>query len=95
MQYTVLKNLGWARLGQQRFNEAYGLLDQAVALRPDAAPAHCLLGKVYAGMNKRPEAELAWQRCIGLAHTHDPDEDRWIGEGRTYLRRPIPGGVQP
>jgi tetratricopeptide (TPR) repeat protein len=90
-RYNMLKNLGWARLGQERFNEARSMLDEAMALRPNAAPAHCLLGKTYAGLGKRPEAEASWQRCIGLAHAHDADEDRWIGEGRAYLRQPAPG----
>jgi uncharacterized protein HemY len=94
-RYNVLKNLGWARVGQQRFHEARSSLDQAMALRPDAAPAHCLLGKAYAGLGQRPEAEAAWQRCIGLAHAQDPDEDRWIREGQAYLRQPAPGGEQP
>jgi Flp pilus assembly protein TadD len=93
--YNVLKNLGWARLGQQRFNEARSLLYEAMTLLPDKAPAHCLLGKAYAGLGQRPEAEAAWQRCIGLAHAHDPDEDRWIGEGRAYIGQPAPGGAPP
>jgi tetratricopeptide (TPR) repeat protein len=94
-RYHMLKNLSWARVGQQRWNDARSLLDEAIVLLPDNAPAHCLLGKAYAGLGKRSEAELAWRRCIGLAHAHDPDEDRWIGEGRAYLDRPAAGGAQP
>jgi tetratricopeptide (TPR) repeat protein len=94
-RYNVWKNLGWARVGQQRFYEARSSLDQALALRPDAAPAHCLLGKVYAGLGQRPEAEAAWHSCIRFAHAQDPDEDRWIGEGQAYLRQLAPGGEQP
>jgi tetratricopeptide (TPR) repeat protein len=94
-RYHVLKNLGWARVGQQRLNDARSLLDEAIVLLPHNAPAHCLLGKAYAGLGKQPEAEVAWRQCIGLAHAHDPDEDRWLGEGRAYLDRPAPGGAQP
>jgi hypothetical protein len=95
MRYNVLKNLGWARVGQKRFNDAHSLLAQASGLLPDEAPAHCLLGKVYAGLDQKPQAEAAWKRCIGLAYEHDPDEDRWIGEGQAYLRQPTPGGEWP
>jgi tetratricopeptide (TPR) repeat protein len=46
-RYNLLKNLGWARVGQQRFNDARSVLEQAIALHPNAAPAYCLLAKVY------------------------------------------------
>jgi tetratricopeptide (TPR) repeat protein len=94
-RYNVLKNLGWAHVGQQRLNEAHKLLHEAMALLPDKAPAYCLLGKTYAGLGKRPEAEAAWHSCIRWAHADDPDEDRWIGEGQAYIGQLGPGGVQP
>lgn len=86
VHYDVLKNLGWARVEQKRFRDARDLLNDAVQLLPERAPAHCLLGKVYAGLEDSSQAQAAWTRCISLAKIENPDEDRWIGEGRAYLR---------
>lgn len=48
-KYLLLKNLGWARLGQNRYAEAKSHLLEAIELDNNIAAAHCLLAQVYEG----------------------------------------------
>ena len=79
LQYEVLKNLGWARLGQQRYAEAEPYLREAIKLVEDKAPAHCLLAQVLEGVEEAEKAEESWDKCIGYGSSYDPDEDTWLG----------------
>jgi Flp pilus assembly protein TadD len=78
VRYDMLKNLGWARLGQARYAEAVTRLQQAVELRADLAPAHCLLAQAYEGLDHAQAATSAWEQCLAYASVFRPDEDNWI-----------------
>jgi Tfp pilus assembly protein PilF len=86
-QYNLLKNLGWARAGQGRFGDAISVLNKAVELLPERAPGHCLLGKSYSGIGEIQRAAAEWEICINLSNYHNPDEDRWITEGRAFMKK--------
>ena len=87
IRYSMLKNLGWARVEQARFNEAETYLRSAIALAPDAAPAHCLLAQVVESQGKTDEATQEWTNCLKFASIRDPDEDAWIAQARTRLEK--------
>lgn len=88
VRYALLKNLGWARLGQARYPEALGLLQRAAALAPAPAAAHCLLGRLYAATERPAEAREAWQRCRAQARLDSIDDDAWLAEAAAYLDAP-------
>lgn len=85
VQYDLLKNLGWARVGQQRYDEAITQLRQAIELAPDHAPAHCLLAQAYEGSDDEDSALTEWENCLALASVLRPDEDSWIGMAKQRL----------
>jgi tetratricopeptide (TPR) repeat protein len=84
LQYSILKNLGWARLGQKRYDEAQVFLQEAIAINDAMAPAHCLLAQVLEELDQ-PEAIAAWERCLSYARVTDLDEDKWYGMARERL----------
>lgn len=88
LRYAVLKNFGWARLGQSRFSEARLLLEKAIRLDPDRADAHCLLAKTLHGMND-PAAQTEWRSCLGLAwqERNEPAREAWIGEAKAVIEK--------
>jgi tetratricopeptide (TPR) repeat protein len=85
VRYDLLKNLGWARLGQGRYAEAGQLLQEAIALTNERAPAHCLLAQVLEAQTQINEARTEWEQCLAFASSRQPDEDAWIGMARERL----------
>jgi tetratricopeptide (TPR) repeat protein len=89
VQYSLLKNLGWARLEQGRWNEAFTYLDEAIWVLedelasvedvPNRGSAHCLLAQVLDAQDQIQEADLVWETCLITANLGNPDEDAWIG----------------
>jgi tetratricopeptide (TPR) repeat protein len=89
VRYDMLKNLGWARVGQQRYSEADAYLRSAIELDSTRAPAYCLLAQVLEGENNQADAMNAWSDCLKYASSRNPDEDMWIGMARQRFE---PGG---
>jgi Flp pilus assembly protein TadD len=85
VKYDLHKNLGWARLGQARYDEATSELQAAIALAPEQAPAHCLLAQVLDSWGNTSAATVEWETCLKLADPLRPDEDIWIGLARHRL----------
>jgi tetratricopeptide (TPR) repeat protein len=86
VKYDLYKNLGWARLGQARYEEAVAELQSAIALGEDRAAAHCLLAQAFEGQNQSTDAQDEWNLCLAYADPARPDEDTWIGMAREHLR---------
>ena len=84
--YDMLKNLGWARLGQKRYAEAKVHLQNAIELEDNRAPAYCLLAQVLDAQGDNEPAQIAWHKCLSFASERYPDEDVWIGMARQHLR---------
>lgn len=82
VRYDMLKNLGWARLGQARYAEAEMHLRSAINLASDQAPAHCLLAQALEGEGDTAGAMAEWEYCLKYAAGNNPDEDTWIGIAR-------------
>jgi len=85
VRYDMLKNLGWARLGQARYTEAETHLRDAIAIADDPAPAHCLLAQVLEAEGNRTGPLTEWENCLKYADGRNSDEDTWIGIARQRL----------
>jgi tetratricopeptide (TPR) repeat protein len=77
VKYSLLKNLGWARLGQGRYAEAKEHLQAAIELDSRRVSAHCLLAQVLEGQGKKQTALAEWEICRQYADKSKPDEDLW------------------
>jgi len=85
VRYSLLKNLGWARLGQGRPMEAEQHLRMAIAIDPDRASGRCLLAQVLESQGEMTESLAEWEICDRYADPGDPDEDGWHGMARERL----------
>ncbi len=63
---------------RHRLGEASQLIDKAVALNPDAAPAYMLRGRVEYDRQHLKEAKTAWQRALEL-NPSQPEVEQWLG----------------
>ena len=82
VQYSLLKNLGWARLKQERYAEAKDALEAAIKIEniPKQASAYCLLAQA---IEKLDHSQKAWQQalvnCLEYPiNRHNPEEDEWV-----------------
>jgi tetratricopeptide (TPR) repeat protein len=93
VRYSMLKNLGWARLEQKRYDEAAATLREATNLAPEAAAGHCLLAQALEDQGDTEGAASEWETCLKLASSRESaEEDRWIGQARQFFVTPTPGG---
>jgi len=93
VRYAMLKNLGWARLTQKRYDEAIATLHEAVSLTPESAAARCLLAQALEGQGDTEGAALEWKACLKYASSRESaEEDAWIGQARQFFVTPTPGG---
>lgn len=95
VQYSLLKNLGWARLEQGRMEEAQQFLQVAIEL-PNNLDAqfirnrgatYCLLAQVQP--QEKSQVRQYWQRCRDLLDsqtTQLPEEDTWLYRARQALQ---------
>lgn len=84
-KYALRKNLGWARLGQNRYAEAKAELLTAIDLDRKQASAYGLLAQALEGLGEKVEALVAWENCLRYASSYRPDEDTWIDLARQRL----------
>ena len=82
---VLLKNLGWARLGQKRYAEAQANLEEAIHLNDKQASSHCLLAQVLEARGNKAMALNHWQNCSDYANGQNPDEDNWFGLAQQRL----------
>jgi len=81
----LLKNLGWARLCQNRYQEAQTHLRNAIALSPKSASPYCLLAQVLEKQENPKKALLEWENCLKYANDKQPDEKIWKQVARERL----------
>jgi len=84
-KYAILKNLGWARLGQGFHAEAESHLREASELMGDRAPAYCLLAQVLEAQDNEALAKVEWENCLRYASRYDRDEEGWIAIAKARL----------
>jgi Tfp pilus assembly protein PilF len=92
-KYSIYKNLGWARLQQERYRDAQRYLFVANKLAKGEnkdeiskpGSVHCLLAQVYEKLGKEETANEQWQSCCQLASRMVPEEDAWLHRARQQL----------
>ncbi len=89
-KYTMLKNLGWARLGLARegkysYAQAEVPLRIAIALNDELGSPHCLLAQVLEGQRKQQSSLEQWCKCLEFGLSDHPDERNWIKDARQRL----------
>jgi len=82
--YNLLKNLGWARLMQERYDEAEAKLGIAIKVNPDHSAAYCLLAQVLEAKSPKDKAKAIgfWTKCASKVSPRDlakPEDDDWSG----------------
>ncbi|WP_009630169.1 tetratricopeptide repeat protein [Synechocystis sp. PCC 7509] len=93
VKYSMLKNLGWGRLGQGRLAEADLALTQAIELQDNFSSAYCLLAQVLEQQGDNKKALKEWENCLRYAHQpQTPEEDKWMNQARQQLN--IAGGIE-
>ena len=85
VKYALLKNLGWVQLELKHYSEAKSLLQEAIDLHSNKAPAYCLLAQVMEGQEQ--EASDNWQKCIAFADGNSPDEYLWKSIAQEKLEK--------
>ena len=85
VRYALYKNLGWARLGQERPLEAEQHLRTAISIDPERASGRCLLAQVLERQGEMAGSLAEWEVCDRDANPEDPDEDVWLGLARQRL----------
>jgi hypothetical protein len=85
IKYALLKNLGWAYLGQNRYQEAEVFLQQAIHLNKEKASAYCLLAQAWEARGEQKSALVAWTSCRRYASLTHPDEKQWRQEAEKRL----------
>lgn len=84
-KYLLLKDLGWARLKQKRYDKAIIHLREAIQISPDKAPAYCLLAQAMEISINKKSADPYWRQCLEYASECRRDEDNWIDLANTSL----------
>ncbi|MDV3348869.1 tetratricopeptide repeat protein [Leptothoe sp. LEGE 181152] len=89
VHYNLLKNLGWARLEQERYAEAETSLDESILVLEEnlsndesvrnRGSAYCLMAQALDAQELSDEAEGFWETCLIAANAGNPDEDTWLG----------------
>jgi Tfp pilus assembly protein PilF len=74
-------------LAANRPNEAYPILQTAIALLRDRAPAYCLMAQVDEQRGKPQVARTHWELCAKYARLDAHDRDRWLPIARDRLTR--------
>ena len=84
VQYSLLKNHGWANFGLKYLVLAESDLRQALTLRQDGAAAHCLLAQVLEAQSNPKAALSEWETCLRYEKS-DNVEANWLGLARERL----------
>jgi Tfp pilus assembly protein PilF len=84
-QYRLLTQLGQAFLAQKLPAAAEDTLRQAIALKTNQAPAHCLLAQTLEQRNEQKLANSEWELCIAYTRLDNPDEAIWFNRARQRL----------
>ena len=91
-KYSLLKNLGWTRFEQNRYDEAESFLKEAIMNNKERAPAHCLLAQILESKKEKTKALKEWYMCMIYSRTTTPsriitpEEDNWTNLASKKLK---------
>lgn len=82
--YSLLKNLGWARFMQKRYDQAEDMLKKAAKVEPNRSSSYCLLAQVLEAKypKDKSKAQSSWFDCKNKENKGSffkPEEDDWYG----------------
>lgn len=83
-KYAILRNLGWARLEQERYSEAQAYLKDAIKLLPERVSGHCLMAQVLEKQKQQVNAKPFWKDCLKYSSKlpidgYSIELDAWVG----------------
>jgi tetratricopeptide (TPR) repeat protein len=97
VRYSMLRNLGWARLNQGRSQKSKKRLQQAkerfeealdIPGLPQEPKTHCLLAQTLDELGDRTAALSEWQQCKSIPSSPEqntPELDNWLGMAENRL----------
>lgn len=94
-RYSILRNLGWARLEQERYLEAQVYLKDAIKLLPERGSAHCLMAQVLEKQQQKGKAKSFWKDCLEYSskihiEAYSIELDSWVGLAKQALDSKAP-----
>ncbi|MEQ9372089.1 MAG: serine/threonine-protein kinase [Coleofasciculus chthonoplastes F3-SA18-01] len=85
LQSVLYKNLGWARLEQNRDQDAENYLQKAIKLDNKQAAPHCLLAQVWQNQVDNTKALIYWKNCRQAESRGLPEVQVWQADALDYL----------
>ncbi|MEQ8540127.1 MAG: protein kinase [Coleofasciculus sp. D1-CHI-01] len=85
LQSVLYKNLGWARLEQNRYQDAENYLQKAINLDDKQAAPHCLLAKIWQNQGDNKKALISWKNCRNAESGGLPEVQVWQTDALDYL----------
>jgi len=82
---ACLKNRGWIRWEQKRYDEAETDLRKAISLQQNSPHSHCLLAQVLEAKGREKEAFMAWKDTIKYSEYQVPEQDTCIAMANQRL----------
>lgn len=93
-QATLYKNLGWAKLGQNKYSEAKQYLEKATELDSKRTDAYCLLAQVHEALGEINHARISWEVCL-VAESNQLEVQQWRKQVLKRLLGDIVPGSSP
>jgi DNA-binding winged helix-turn-helix (wHTH) protein/Tfp pilus assembly protein PilF len=86
VQYSLLKNAGWANFELRNDIRAEQDLKHATQLQSNRGAAHCLLAKVLDAEAREAEAYPEWEECLSYSSQSDV-EPEWRNEAQEHIQQ--------
>jgi tetratricopeptide (TPR) repeat protein len=86
VQYSLYKNLGWAKYKLGNYRGAEWDLNRAILLNKDKAAAHCLLAYVLKAQGKAGVDDECFD-CVTLAPGQKDHEAKWVSDANECLMK--------
>lgn len=96
-RYALLSNLGWAYFGQQKYELAQRVLEEAVRLENELkklsegfrwAIPHYYLAKIYEQQNRSEDAKEQWGEALRFLKEDKWADHEWLAVVKTKLKNP-------
>jgi DNA-binding winged helix-turn-helix (wHTH) protein/Tfp pilus assembly protein PilF len=86
VQYSLLKNAGWANFELRNYIRAEQDLRHATQLQSNRGAAHCLLAKVLDAEGRGAEAYPEWEACLSYSSQSDV-EPEWRNQAQEHIEQ--------
>ncbi|MEQ9553678.1 MAG: tetratricopeptide repeat protein [Coleofasciculus sp. G3-WIS-01] len=86
LQSVLYKNLGWARLEQNRYQDAENYLQKAIKLDNKQAASHCIIAQIWQKQGDYKKALISWKNCRNAESGGLPEVQVWQTDALEYLK---------